>query len=238
MERNMCKDENCCSLFEPGTPVRLEIEDQNIGIPQKHLDMNFIPLDTTKVKGSGSGLTTARSIIMNHKGIGLVDTKLGNGSTFSRVLPTVKDEGHLPSTPKPRDDDIARKGRVLVMDDEEPLLDVLQIMLEDFGYQVVCVRTGEEAIIVYRDAISRGMPFQVVIMDLAIKGSMGGKDAIKEILALNPEARVIVSSGYSYDPIMAHPRKYGFWDALSKPFNMQDLFSKISTAMADDADHR
>jgi DNA-binding NtrC family response regulator len=70
-------------------------------------------------------------------------------------------------------------------------------------------------------------------MDLTIRGGMGGKEAIKTILSLDPGARVIVSSGYSNDPIMAHPQEYGFCDVLQKPFTMLDLSSKISALMTE-----
>ena len=154
---------------------RIEIRDQGIGIPEKHLEGIFDPFYTTEGDGKRLGLSTVRSIIRNHGGIVLVDSKLGSGSTFTVVLTFSKGREPPSLGTKTGERRIARKGRVLVMDDEEPILDVLQIMLEEFGYEVVCVRTGEEAIIAYGDAISNGIPFRVVIMDLTIKGGMGGK---------------------------------------------------------------
>lgn len=229
---NMPDDETDI-LVKPGKYVRIDVKDEGIGIPAKDLERIFDPFYTTKEKGSGLGLSTVRSIVKNHGGVVLVESKPANGTTFSVILPSALGEGCARPTPNTLAVEVASRGRILVMDDEEPILDVLRIMLEDFGHDVVCVRTGEEATIAYRDALAIGSPFNSVIMDLTIKGGMGGKDAIKAILALNPKARVIVSSGYSNDPIMANPHEYGFWDILSKPFSMQDLSSKISRAMSE-----
>ena len=226
--RNIIAEKADYPLLEPGPYVRIEIRDEGVGIPDENLERIFDPFYTTKEKGTGLGLATVRSIIKNHGGIVQVDSRAGIGTTFSLILPSVKDAGLSPSYPKPTMDDIKHQGRIMVMDDEDAILEVLKIMLESFGYEVVCATTGEEAIVAYRDALTNGLPFKTVLMDLTIRGGMGGKEAIKEILAMNPSARVIVSSGYSNDPIMANPTEFGFWDVLSKPYSMQDLSRKVA----------
>jgi PAS domain S-box-containing protein len=223
-------------FLEPGPYIRIDIRDEGVGIPEKDMESIFDPFYTTKATGTGLGLSTVRSIIKNHGGIVLVASRLGIGTTFSVVLPSVSGGSSIRSHPKPIVEDIKHHGRILVMDDEDPILEVLQIMLEGFGYEVVCARTGEETIVAYREALSKGQKFKTVIMDLTIRGGMGGKEAIKEILAMDPKARVIVSSGYSNDPIMANPREFGFWDVLSKPFTMQDLSLKVNSAMEENGD--
>ncbi len=75
----------------------------------------------------------------------------------------------------------------------------------------------------YKKAKEAGKPFDVVIMDLTIQGGMGGKEAIKELLGIDPEAKVIVSSGFSNDPIMANFMEYGFKGVVSKPYKFEDL---------------
>ena len=230
--RNLVIEEGDYPLLESGHHIRIDIIDEGVGIPPNDLERIFDPFYTTKEKGSGLGLSTVRSIVSNHGGIVLVDSIVGKGTTFSVILPSIKTENLPAFYPSPEINNTTHHGRILVMDDEEPILDVLQTMLEDFGYQVACVRDGDEAISIYRTALSNGHPFQAVIMDLTIRGGMGGKEAVQGILALNPNARVIVSSGYSNDPIMANPQDYGFWDVLAKPFTMQDLSSKISSATA------
>lgn len=115
------------------------------------------------------------------------------------------------------------KGKILIMDDEEIVADIAKQMLVFLGYDVVLVRDGREAISLYKERFDAGERFHVVIMDLTIPGGMGGAEAIGEILAIDPEAKVVVSSGYTSDPIMAHCREYGFSAAIAKPFDMQSL---------------
>lgn len=109
------------------------------------------------------------------------------------------------------------------MDDEEIVGDIAKQMLVFLGYDVVLVKDGNEAVSLYKNELQSGDRFQIVIMDLTIPGGMGGKEAVGEILAFDPEAKVIVSSGYTSDPIMAHYQEYGFRGAIAKPFDMQSL---------------
>jgi CheY-like chemotaxis protein len=119
------------------------------------------------------------------------------------------------------------KGKILIMDDEEIVGDIAKQMLVFLGYDVVLVKDGKEAVSLYKSLLQSGDRFHAVIMDLTIPGGMGGKEAVGEILAVDPEAKVIVSSGYTSDPIMAHYREYGFSGAIAKPFDMQSLKSII-----------
>jgi PAS domain S-box-containing protein len=221
----------CDDLTTESHPlVRLEIEDKGMGIPPEHLDKIFDPFFTTKATGNGLGLSTVRSIVRNHGGTVAVESREGEGTKFLVTLPATYDDAG--QSVQEHQIEAAKHGSILVMDDEESILDVLQIMLENFGYKVECVRTGEEAIKSYQRRLAMGRPFNVVIMDLTIRGGMGGKDAIQEIRSMDQAARVIVSSGYSNDPIMAHPQEYGFTDVLQKPFTMQDILTKIDAVMA------
>jgi CheY-like chemotaxis protein len=102
-------------------------------------------------------------------------------------------------------------------------------MLSFLGYDVELACDGAEAIDLYGRAMGSDAPFDAVIMDLTIPGGMGGKDAVSEILAVDPEAKVIVSSGYSNDPIMAHYKEYGFSAAIAKPFDLQSLKNIVET---------
>ncbi len=115
------------------------------------------------------------------------------------------------------------KTRVLIMDDEELILDVVSSMLEYLGYEVDLSRNGHEALDKYGAAMRSGSPFKAVIMDLTIPGDRGGKDVIRDLLSMDPSARAIVSSGYSNDPIMTNCTEYGFKGVVKKPFKMEDL---------------
>jgi CheY-like chemotaxis protein len=122
-----------------------------------------------------------------------------------------------------------KRKNILIMDDEEIVGDIARQMLVYLGYEVVLVKDGKEAVSRYKTQFDRGERFHAVIMDLTIPGGMGGKDAVSEILAVDPEAKVIVSSGYSNDPIMAHYKEYGFSAAIAKPFDLQSLKNIVET---------
>jgi len=232
--RNLSPDEMERLPAENNAYIRFDVTDAGVGIPEENLAKIFDPFFTTKETGTGLGLSTVKSIVQNHGGTVLVDTKVGKGTTMSVILPAIEKRKVSPASIARLD--VARTGSILVMDDDEPILDVMGTMLEKFGYEAVCVENGEEAISAYKERLSSAQPFNMVIMDLTIRGGMGGKEAIKEILALDPKARVIVSSGYSNDPIMANPHEYGFLDVLQKPFTMKDLSSKISLVMEQKAE--
>jgi two-component system, cell cycle sensor histidine kinase and response regulator CckA len=115
------------------------------------------------------------------------------------------------------------KARILIMDDEEIIQDVLSNMLDFLGYEAAVASDGAQAIDMYKKAMEASTPFDAVIMDLTIHGGIGGKDAIKDLLALDPGAKAIVSSGYSTDPAVLNYQDYGFKAVISKPFKIDDL---------------
>lgn len=122
--------------------------------------------------------------------------------------------------------DGAQSDLVLVLDDDEFIRDLVKNMLQHLGYSVITCASGEEAIERYKRAMEAGWPFYAVILDLLIVDGMGGVDAAKEILRVDPAAKLIVSSGYSTEPVMARPKEYGFTACLAKPYTMKDL-SKV-----------
>jgi CheY-like chemotaxis protein len=123
--------------------------------------------------------------------------------------------------PRPRKAPAVRK--ILFMDDEEMLRNVNRSMLESLGYEVETACNGEEAIELYTTAKGAGLPFGAVILDLTIKGGLGGRETIKRLREFDPDIRAIVASGYSTDPVMANFREYGFLAALDKPYQLRDL---------------
>jgi CheY-like chemotaxis protein len=96
-------------------------------------------------------------------------------------------------------------------------------MLHQMGHEVVFAKDGEETLRLYKEAMDSDTPVNLIIMDLTIPGGMGGKEAVQKILAINPEAKVIVSSGYSNDTVMANFKDYGFCAAVAKPFRLAEL---------------
>ena len=122
--------------------------------------------------------------------------------------------------------------KILVMDDEDIVADIAKQMLIFLGYDVSAVANGEDAVQLYRQAFDAGEPFSLVIMDLNIPHGMGGVEAVKHVLDYDATARVLVSSGYSSDPIMQDYRDYGFVGCIKKPFDLESLKSAINEALA------
>ena len=198
-----------------GRHIQISITDSGGGIPEEHIDRVFDPYFTTKDKGSGLGLAVCYSIIKNHHGHIAVESMLGIGSTFHIYLPVVEGEK---SERKKGDLSVVKGARVLIMDDEETILDIVGDILNYHGFAVDFARNGEEALSLYREG-----NYDAVILDLTVPGGMGGKEAMKELLRIDPEVRAIVSSGYSNDPIMSDYRQHGFKDVIAKPFDIEEL---------------
>ena len=196
------------------------IRDAGSGISAPHLDKVFDPYFTTK-QGSGLGLTSCYSIIKKHGGTISVDSKLGQGSTFTVSLPACLKQ----SAPEPvvRAPENRGSGRILIMDDDPLIREVTRAMLEQLGYSAECVADGGAAVAGYLRGKGEGAPYDAVIMDLTVRGGMGGKAALRTLLGLDPEAKAIVSSGYSDDPVLANCGAYGFRAVLVKPYGKHDL---------------
>lgn len=221
--------------LKPGRYVRIAIEDRGCGIPKENLSKIFDPFFTTKEDGMGFGLSTSYSILKNHGGYLTLESKLGTGTTFYFFLPALSPAGKVEAAGEPELKVFKGQGKVLVMDDDKYLQDVYHRLLTKLGYTPVVVSGGEEAIECYRQARSSGEPFAVVIMDLTIPGGMGGKETIRRLLQIDPQAVAIISSGYSNDPVMASYEEYGFRDVVGKPFTYQRLSEVLWRALHPEA---
>ncbi len=219
--RNAIPDDYRREHLKPGKYLKIEIQDEGMGIPKEHLQKIFDPYFTTKEKGSGLGLATAYSIIKNHRGYITVDSAPGSGANFTIYLPA-SDKKISPS-PEFGPPVTGGKGRVLIMDDEEAIRKLTETMLVRSGYEVTLVADGNQAVAEYQNSIVEGNKFNVVIMDLTIPGGMGGKDAIARLRNIDPDVKAVVSSGYSTDPIMSNFREFGFSAVIAKPYRMSAL---------------
>lgn len=213
--------------LDPGLPlpagkyVKLVVADNGAGIPAEYLGKIFEPYFTTKTQGHGLGLSMAHSIIKNHGGHIKVNSSPGSLTEFTVYLPAAA--GELPAvSPEPAE---ARKGtgRVLLMDDEEIIQRAAGRMLKALGYECVCAADGKAALRLYKGAMGGPGAFKAVIMDLTIPGGMGGAEAVSKLLELDPQAKVVASSGYSEDNIMSDYRTNGFSAILAKPYKYEDL---------------
>ncbi len=224
--------ENLVPNLNQGKYIKVTVRDEGTGINQKHLERIFDPYFSTKPAGSGLGLATTYSIINKHSGHIIVDSELGKGTTFTLYLPASKSQ-QLPETKQPLAKPSTREqtARILVMDDDEMVRCVTAKMLEVSGFSVETASDGKQAVEMYTLWMDAGKAFDVVIMDITIPGGIGGKEAIKDILEIDPEARAIVSSGYTDDPVMANYAEYGFKGIAKKPYTMSDLGAVLSQVL-------
>ncbi len=210
--------------------VKLTFCDEGTGIPESLIDRIFDPFFTTKKTGSGLGLATTHSIVSKHDGHIQVTSTPGVGTCFTLYLPA--SEEVLPERIEiPAGDSVQGRGRILVMDDEEMVREVVEGLLDALGYEVLLTASGEEAVAVYRARHGGPEPVDVVITDLTVVGAMGGLEAAGLIRQWDPEARVVVSSGYSNDPIMADYQAHGFCAAIVKPYSLADLRAVVLEAL-------
>ncbi len=208
----------------PGNYVELQFEDQGCGIAQEHLSKIFDPYFTSKPSGSGLGLAISYSIIKNHDGLINVKSELGRGAAFSIYLPAAPPAEEVQSNAAEDEKTAAPiKGRVLVMDDEEFVREISMEILNYLGCECVAAADGHVAIELYMQAQENNNPFDILIMDLTIPGSMGGVETLEKLLVLDPNVKALVSSGYANDPAMANYRDYGFCGVIPKPFRVEEL---------------
>lgn len=227
--------ENLPSWAPPSDPsatgryVKISIDDHGLGIPREYLQKVFDPYFTTKQRGSGLGLPIAYSIIRRHGGhIGL-DSEPGKGTTATFCLPASTKE--MPKEEDAKAALIPGKGRILVMDDEGMIRDLASALLAELGYEVALAKDGAEAIELYKQAKQTGHPFDAVVLDLTVPGGMGGKEAVQQLIEMDPNARAIVASGYSDDPVISQFRQYGFRGVITKPYSVEDISSLLSNIL-------
>ena len=115
------------------------------------------------------------------------------------------------------------KGKVLLMDDEQIIIDVTLEVLQFLGYEARFARDGAEALSLYAQEKSAGVPFDVVILDLSVPDGMGGRETIAKLKELDPQAKAVVSSGFANDPYVQDYAAFGFAGRLSKPYKINDM---------------
>ena len=222
--QNVTLREGDSPLLKAGNYIKLSFADTGIGIPSDHLKRIFDPFFTTKQKGTGLGLATCYAIIQKHTGAIDVESVMGKGSTFHIFIPASKvvqvaGETVLPATHQGH-------GRILIMDDEVFVRDIVSRLLESMGYSVVEASDGKEAVNILSDAEGAGI--DAAIFDLTVPGGMGGKEAIIHVRKLFPDLPVFASSGYSEDPVIAQPKNFGFTDSLRKPYLIDELAAMLN----------
>lgn len=213
----------------PNRYVRVRVTDEGCGISQEHLDRIFDPYFTTKNTGTGLGLASVHSIVKRHDGYVAVESAEGRGTTFVIYLPaTAKSLPREATHPRRLTQVQVTGAKLLVMDDEAPIRMLVEDVATDLGHQVETVASGEEAIERYREELVQGRRFDAVVLDLTMPGGMGGKEVAQRLREIDPHARLIVSSGYSTDPVISCYQEHGFCAAIAKPYRF-DEFARVLT---------
>jgi CheY-like chemotaxis protein len=208
---------------KPGKYVLLTVSDTGTGMDKETMERIFDPFFTTKEMGRGTGLGLASSygIIKAHGGYIDAESKKGQGTTFSIYLPASEKE--IEQVVKTAEGVIEGTGTVLLVDDEEVILGVGQDLLRAMGYRVLLARDGKEALQVYR---KNRDDIEIVLLDMVMPNMSGGEafDRMKEI---DPNVKVLLSSGYSIDGEATEILGRGCEGFIQKPFNMEELSAKI-----------
>ena len=220
-----------------GDYVKISITDQGNGIPEEEFDRIFDPYYSTKemghTRGTGLGLSICRSIIRKHGGEVTVASQMGVGTTMHLYLPAAnpKSLAKIPSEKTGEKARIFGEGKILVMDDEPMIRELAGEILWHLGYEVEFAKDGDEAVALYQRSMKSARPFEAVILDLTVRGGMGGKEAIQKLIDIDPDIKGIVSSGYSDDPGMMDYQQYGFSGVVAKPYTLEELGEKLSRVL-------
>jgi two-component system cell cycle sensor histidine kinase/response regulator CckA len=214
-----------------GRYLAVAVRDEGIGIPEKIIDKVFDPFFTTKQRGSGLGLATSHSIVTRHGGHLEVASRPTEGSVFTVFLPVSSGPAASPSKHVP-EPDLRGSGRVLVMDDERAIREMVRDILSRHGYAVEVAAEGRAAVDLYARAMREAKGFDLVILDLTVPGGMGGAWALRELKQIDPQVVAIVSSGYSDNAELTHFEQHGFAGMVAKPYRASVLLLAVKNAMA------
>ena len=228
---NVMLDESDVAPYSipPGRYVRVSVADTGFGIDPSIRRKIFDPFFTTKGIGTGTGLglASAYGIIKNHQGAIDVDSIVGQGSTFFFYLPA--SEGRIDQA-RPEAEQLATGSEsILLVDDESMVLEVGEQLLQALGYQVTTASSGQAAIKIYTQLMDR---IDLVILDM-IMPQMGGSDTFDRIKTINPDVKVLLSSGYSIDGQATSILNRGCQGFIQKPFSVNVLAKKLREVLGD-----
>lgn len=215
--------------------VRIAFHDNGPGMPDEVQARVFEPYYTTKQHGHGLGLSICHSIIKQHGGEIEVNSSAGAGTKISILLPatSVAVDRHTAENSQ-----LQGAGKVLIVDDMKDVLSATGRMVATLGYTPTLACSAHEAVQQFRRAQSEDRPFDVVITDLTMPGTGGGRELLQVLIGIDPEVRAIVASGYANDPCFARPRDFGFSGRLGKPFTISQLGAELKSAVESDQNHR
>ena len=209
----------------PGDYIMIKVSDHGCGIAKELLPKVFDPYYSTKQmgvqKGMGLGLAICHTVMKKHHGAIAVESDVGVGTTVTMHLPASRNS--LKPQKKSPPSALDRKGRILVMDDEPGVREMVGLSLKRMGHEIELAEDGAAAIDAYKRMRQQGRPFDAVLLDLTVRDGVGGLDTIRELLKIDPNVKAIVMSGYADDPAVLQPGRYGFKSVLAKPFDQDTL---------------
>ena len=230
--RNIHFDEDYCEIspfpLEPGEYIELEVKDTGMGIPLDLLEKIFDPFFTTKEtgKGTGLGLTSVYTAVQNHKGEIHVYSEVGQGTVFHLYFPCSLNGDEV----KGKDEKIiSGTGHILLIDDEKIIRLIAKPLLEKLGYQVTTMDNGRDGIAFFKDEHNR---IDLVITDM-IMPDMNGRDVFMKMREIDPNARIIISSGFTKSETLSELEASGLNGFLQKPFDRNEisvLINRVLTA--------
>ena len=222
--------------LEAGDYVRVAFKDNGCGIDAANMQRIFDPYFSTKHGHSGLGLATASTVVRGHGGHLRAESAIGQGTLIEIYLPAMSETDLFCEQVESRSQ--AGEGvepvaegppvRVLFMDDDAEVREVVEKILTRHGFEVYCTQDGREAIEVYERAQEFGEPFEVLLFDLDVRGGLGGKEAIQYFRGRYPDIRALVCTGYSDDRILENHREAGFSGVITKPFRIGKLVAAVS----------
>ena len=227
---NLTATENTIELLQPGNYVHLTISDEGMGIAQKNLPRVFEPYFSTKTGSRGLGLTPAYAILKRHGGDLSIASHEGKGTVVHLYIPAYNDDliPVIDELLAPIQTEITGDRHILVVDDNPGVREVAIEMLQSLGLKTSSAPEGRSALDLYTASQKNGDPIHGVILDLTMPNGMDGRETMRGLLKLDENVRVIVSSGYNNDPIMAKFWEYGFCAVLPKPYSFIDLKRVLS----------
>jgi PAS domain S-box-containing protein len=228
--RNVDAEQGPALELPPGRYVKLSFADRGPGISPAIVERIFDPFFSTKAEGSGIGLTAAYAILKKHDGHIEVESRPGDGATFHVWLPASAEEAAPGAEPVERELKSGR-GLVLVMDDDDMVRRMVSSMLTHLGYEPIAACDGAEALERVRSLLAQGKRLSAAMLDLTVRSGEGGRETVRPLRQLVPDLPVIAWSGYSDDPVMAEPARFGFSASLRKPFRLNELSDLLDQLM-------
>ncbi len=221
--------EAICEM-EPGDYVLLTISDTGVGMSATTLSRVFEPFFTTKEvgKGTGLGLATVYGIVKQHGGEIVCLSKLGLGTTFKIYFPAIQ-SGIEPTAKNDETEVLGGTETILLVEDDDAVRELCQELLSSFGYEVITACNGLEALGIY---VRDFQNISLVILDL-IMPVMDGSQCFKEILRINPAAKVIIASGYSENEIATQKSLSSSRSFIRKPYNMNEMLNSVRRILDD-----